>query len=89
MSFVAYRSSHARILVGKSCSSLGASSLKNLSAVGSRHSLSETVLHLSLSLLRLVGSFHEWHLLYSFRWGLRGLNVSFRAYSYKDILYYI
>ena len=70
------------------CSSLGASSLKNFSAVCSSHSLSETVLHLSLSFLRLVGSFHEWHLLYSFRWALRGLNASFRAYSYKDILYY-
>ena len=66
MSFVAYRSSHARILVGKSCSSLGASSLKNLSAVGSCHSLSKAVLHFALSFLRLVCSLHEWHLLYFF-----------------------
>ena len=53
--------------IGESCSSLGASSLKNFSAVSSRHSLSETVLNLSRSLLRLVGSFHEWHLLHIIR----------------------
>ena len=45
-------------LVRKSCSSLGASSGKYLSAVMGGHSLSEAVLHLSLTLFRLICSFH-------------------------------
>lgn len=45
-------------LVGKSCSSLSASSGKHLSAVVGGHSLSEAVLHLSLTLFRLICSFH-------------------------------
>ena len=39
-------------------SALCASSLENLSAVLGSHSLSEAVLHLSLTLLRLICSFH-------------------------------
>ena len=74
--------------IGESCSSLGASSLKNFSAVGSCHSLSETVLHLSLSLLGLVGSFHEWHLLCSFRWGLRGFVESSRIHIKTSCIIY-
>ena len=46
-------------LVGKTSSSFGASSLKNLSAVSGSHSFSETVFLFSLSLLRLVCSFHD------------------------------
>ena len=45
--------------MGEASSSLGASSLKNLSAVSSCHSLSETVFLASLSLLRLICSEHN------------------------------
>ena len=45
-------------LVGKTSSSLGASSLKNLSAVSRSHSLSEAVNLFSLSFLRLIRSLH-------------------------------
>ena len=44
--------------IGQSLSALSASSLKNVSAVSGSHSLSEAVLLLSLSLLRLVSSEH-------------------------------
>ena len=55
---------HYRIrLIGELSSSLGASSLKNFSTVSGRHSLSETVFLVSLSLLRLIGSLHDKHLL--------------------------
>ncbi len=52
------------ILVRESCSALSASSLENLAAVGSLHSLSETMLFLSLTLFRLVSK-HSLHLLAS------------------------
>ena len=74
--------------IGELSSSLGASSLKNFSAVSSRHSLSETVLHLSLSLLRLVGSFHEWHLLYSFCSVLRGMRFHSRVFIQRHFIIY-
>ena len=45
-------------LVAQLCSALCASSLQNLSAVSGCHSLSEAVLHLSLTLLGLISSFH-------------------------------
>ena len=45
-------------LVGQSCSALSTSSLQDLSAVGSSHSLSEAVFDLSLALFRLVCSLH-------------------------------
>ena len=55
---------HRRIqLVGELSSSLGASSLKNFSTVSGCHSLSETMLFVSLSLLGLIGSLHDKHLL--------------------------
>ena len=47
-----------RELVGKLLSSLSASSLEYLSSVSGFHSLSETMLNLSLTLLRLVSSKH-------------------------------
>ena len=50
-------------LIGELSSSLGASSLKNFSTVSGRHSLSETVFLVSLSLLRLICSLHDKHLL--------------------------
>ena len=46
-------------LVSKSCAALSASSLEDLSAVGSCHSLSEAVFLASLSLLRLICSEHN------------------------------
>ena len=45
-------------LVGQSLSALCTSSLQNVSAVGSSHSLSETMLLLSLTLFGLVSSEH-------------------------------
>ena len=53
--------------IGQSRSALSASSLKNVSAVSSSHSLSEAMLLLSLSLLRLVSSEHYLHLLDVYR----------------------
>ena len=44
--------------IGQSCSALSTSSLQDLSAVGSSHSLSEAVFDLSLALFRLVCSLH-------------------------------
>ena len=46
-------------LVGQSLSALCTSSLQNVSAVGSLHSLSETMLLLSLTLFGLVSSEHN------------------------------
>ena len=53
LSYVAVR------LVGQSLSALCTSSLQNVSAVGSLHSLSETMLLLSLTLFGLVSSEHN------------------------------
>ena len=53
----------ARDLVSQSLSAFCASSLQNISAVGSSHSFSKAVLFLSLALLGLVGSEHGRHLL--------------------------
>ena len=50
-------------LIGETSSTLGASSLENLSAVSSSHSFSKAVFLFSLSFLRLVCSFHDLHLL--------------------------
>ena len=50
-------------LISQSLSAFCASSLQNVSAVGSSHSLSEAVLLLSLTLFGLVSSEHGWHLL--------------------------
>ena len=44
--------------IGESGSALLASSLQNFSAVGSAHSFSEAVFHLSLAFLGLVSSLH-------------------------------
>ena len=51
--------------IGQSLSAFCASSLKNVSAVGSLHSLSEAMLLLSLTLFGLVSSEHFLHLLES------------------------
>ena len=48
-----------RDLVGQSLSAFCTSSLQNVSAVGSSHSFSETVLFLSLTLFGLVSSEHN------------------------------
>ena len=50
-------------LVGKSLSALCASSLEDVSAVSSLHSLSEAVFLFSLTLFRLISSEHRLHLL--------------------------
>ena len=49
--------------IGQSLSAFSASSLKNVSAVGSSHSFSEAMLLLSLTLFGLVSSEHYLHLL--------------------------
>ena len=54
-------------LIGQSLSALCASSLKNVSAVCSSHSLSEAVLLFSLTLFGLVSSEHYMHLLDVYR----------------------
>ena len=50
-------------LIGQSFSAFSTSSLKYVSSIGSSHSLSETVLFLSLTLFRLISSKHFVHLL--------------------------
>ena len=50
-------------LIGESCSALCASSLEDVSAVGSLHSFTEAVLLFALTLLRLISSKHYMHLL--------------------------
>ena len=50
-------------LVGQSLSALCTSSLENVATVGGLHSLSEAMLLLSLTLLRLVSSEHFGYLL--------------------------
>ena len=50
-------------LVGELSSSLGASSLKNFSAVSGSHSFSKAMFLFSLSFLGLVCSLHDSHLL--------------------------
>lgn len=54
-------------LIGESCSAFSATSCKDFSAVGVRHSLSEAVLHLTLSLFRLICSFHPYRTSVLFR----------------------
>ena len=49
--------------VGQSLSALGTSSLENVATIRGLHSLSEAMLLLSLTLLRLVGSEHFGYLL--------------------------
>ena len=46
-------------LIGEASSTLGASSLKNFSAVSGCHSLSEAMFLVSLSLLGLICSLHD------------------------------
>ena len=46
------------VLIGESGSHLCSASFEDFSAVGSFHSLSETVLHFSLTLFGLIGSEH-------------------------------
>ena len=58
------KSGRGRLSVGKSCSSLGASSLEHLSSVGSAHSLHKAVLLGSLKLFRLICSYHFQSLLF-------------------------
>ena len=57
--FLCLRSGNRRCRsIGQSFSAFCASSFQNVSAVGSSHSLSETVLFLSLTLFGLIGSEH-------------------------------
>ena len=75
-------------LVGKLSSTLGASSLENFSTVSGRHSFSETVFLFSLSLLRLIGSFHGCTSFIKIDVGTFRIPDSF-AYSYESRVYYI
>ena len=51
--------SEVLLLIGELCSTFGASSLQNFSAVCSSHSFTETVFLFSLTLFGLVGSKHN------------------------------
>ena len=75
-------------LIGELSSTLGASSLKNFSTVSGRHSLSETMFLFSLSLLRLIGSLHDSHLLLKILTS-RAESAPLTAYSYESRVYYI
>ena len=76
------------ISVGQSLSALCTSSLENVSAVSSLHSLTEAMLLFSLTLLRLVGSEHFCFLLV--RWSLRKRDSrGCISLLYNDNLYYI
>ena len=44
--------------MGQASAALGAATGQDLAAVGSSHSLAEAVLHLAMTLLGLVSSFH-------------------------------
>ena len=72
--------------IGELSSTLGASSLKNFSAVCGCHSFSEAMLLFSLSLLRLICSLHRST---SFKIiDVEAKNASFLAYSYESRVYY-
>ena len=73
--------------IGQSLSAFCASSLKNVSAVGSLHSLSEAMLLLSLTLLGLICSEHFLHLLDFFIGSV--LLFSLFTLLHNDALYYI
>ncbi len=73
-------------LISQSFSAFCASSLKNVSAVSSSHSLSKAVLFFSLSFFRLICSEHYCHLL-----GICSEACCFSAFStllHNDIIYY-
>ena len=79
---------YASLLVGEASSSLGASSLKNFSAVSCCHSFSEAVFLFSLSFLRLICSLHSGT-------SFKLINIKKRkhialtfAYSYESTIYY-
>ena len=48
----------AFLLVGQTSAALSSSASQHLAAVGGSHSLTETVLHLSVTFLGLISSFH-------------------------------
>jgi hypothetical protein len=70
-------------LVGQSLSALCTSSLENVATVSGLHSLSEAMLLLSLTLLRLVSSEHNWFT--SFKILLSGRNSA--GLTGAEILY--
>ena len=74
-------------LVGQSLSALCTSSLQNVSAVGSSHSLSETMLLLSLTLFGLVSSEHNGTSLMLESEAYRSQDTMHAFYS--DNIYYI
>ena len=73
--------------IGQSLSAFCASSLKNVSAVGSLHSLSEAMLLLSLTLFGLVCSEHFQHLLEFFIGSV--LLFSLFTLLHNDAIYYL
>ena len=77
-------SNYVTELIGKTSSTLGASSFKNFSTVSCSHSLSETVFLFSLSLLGLLGSLHDLHLLVYFLTSLSYI----KERPYESRIYY-
>ena len=88
--YVALATCHYSVtkLVGELSSTLGASSLKNFSTVSGCHSFSETMFLFSLSLLRLIGSFHDSTSFKIINVGSRKISFIL-AYSYESRVYYI
>ena len=56
------------LLVRQALSALCSAAGKNLAAVSVSHSLAETVLHLAMTLLGLVSSFHSSNLRFTFEY---------------------
>ena len=73
--------------VSQSLSALCTTSLENVSAVSGLHSLSETVLLLSLTLFRLISSKHVWHLLAD-QYRKRIVSQPTFSLLHNDIIYY-
>ena len=73
--------------IGEASSTLGASSLKNFSAVSGCHSLSEAMFLFSLSLLRLICSLHDSTSLILLT-SKNAVSAFIFAYSYESIIYY-
>ena len=76
-----------RKLVSKLLSALCAATSKNLASVSVRHSLTETVFHFSVTLLRLVSSFHTSDLRFKTVLDYSEIHIPKRMRTHVEILY--
>lgn len=67
-------------------SALCSAASENLAAVSVRHSLAETVLHLSVTFLRLIRSFHVHNLLFFDKSALAHTHAYYIVYMDKCVL---